>query len=463
MAKYDVVVIGAGAAGLTAASLLAVEGKSVCLLERSPYLGGRGMAVPDEGFTVNVGGHLIEDPGSGLTKVFEHVGKTLQHGEVSAEMPVWDHENNRWGSIRDRYSGSKGELKKVIKALLNTEWDELDRWDDRPLRQWLHQHTDDQGVVDLFEFITVLECMTDHWWDHSASDNLFVRKMHFAERGTAAYSCWPGQGWDGMWADLADAFTAAGGDLRLSTPVERVVIEDGVTKGVAIARQPRVLPNEFFEEEILEADHVICTLPVWHVLNVVDESDLPDWYAEQIKFLAQDKFRIAWIGLYLATEEPVHQYDPRELSTWLKTPNTELSGFMFNQTAMDPSCSPEGTQLHVMGGIFPGEKGRDRAWLRRQTEQFEADVAQMWPGFAKTVWRRRHLVFEPSFGVIQKPGLVGAYRPHWNPPRPEGLWFAGETFRSRGIGTDRAARAALTVVEEYLGRRLSTFGDGWRY
>ena len=32
MAQYDVVVIGAGAAGLTAASLLAVEGQRVCLL-----------------------------------------------------------------------------------------------------------------------------------------------------------------------------------------------------------------------------------------------------------------------------------------------------------------------------------------------------------------------------------------------------------------------------------------------
>ena len=139
------------------------------------------MAVPDEGFKVNVGGHLIEDPGSGLTKVFEHVGKELVHGKVSAEMPVWDHEKQAWGSIRDRYSGSKAELKKVIKALLETPCDELDHWDDRPLRQWLHQYTDDQGVIDLFEFITVLECMTDEWWDHSASDNLYVRKMHFAE------------------------------------------------------------------------------------------------------------------------------------------------------------------------------------------------------------------------------------------------------------------------------------------
>lgn len=46
------------------------------------------MALPDEGFIVNLGGHLIEDGGSGITKVFEHVGKELVHGEVSNEMPI---------------------------------------------------------------------------------------------------------------------------------------------------------------------------------------------------------------------------------------------------------------------------------------------------------------------------------------------------------------------------------------
>jgi hypothetical protein len=55
--------------------LLAKEGKRVVVLDRSPYIGGRAMALPDEGFIVNLGGHLIEDGGSGITKVFEHVGK----------------------------------------------------------------------------------------------------------------------------------------------------------------------------------------------------------------------------------------------------------------------------------------------------------------------------------------------------------------------------------------------------
>ena len=51
MSKCDVVVIGAGAAGLSAGALLAAEGKSVQVLERSPHLGGRALAVEDEGFT----------------------------------------------------------------------------------------------------------------------------------------------------------------------------------------------------------------------------------------------------------------------------------------------------------------------------------------------------------------------------------------------------------------------------
>ena len=35
------------------------------------------------GYLINLGGHLVEDSGSGITKVFEHVGKKLVHGPTS--------------------------------------------------------------------------------------------------------------------------------------------------------------------------------------------------------------------------------------------------------------------------------------------------------------------------------------------------------------------------------------------
>ncbi len=56
-----VVGIGAGAAGLSRRALLAKGGKRLTLAEASPWLGGRGMAVPEEGFGLNVGANLLED------------------------------------------------------------------------------------------------------------------------------------------------------------------------------------------------------------------------------------------------------------------------------------------------------------------------------------------------------------------------------------------------------------------
>jgi len=463
MASYDVVVIGAGAAGLSAGALLAKEGKSVLVCEQSPYLGGRAMAVKDQGYTVNIGGHLVEDGGSGITRIFENVGKKLIHGKVNAEMPVWDHEKLQWGSIRDRYATDKTELKKVIKALVNTSWEELDQWDDRNLREWIHQYTRDQGVVDLFEFISVLECLTDETWDHSASDNLFVRKMHYEEKHMAAYSCWPGQGWDGMWRDLADACTEHGGEIRMNTTVSRAVIDNGEIKGVEIPRDPIINTLEAAEVDFIETGCVISTLPVWNVLDVVPESDLPNWYSGQIKHLAQDKYRVSWLGLYIATDEPVYHYDPKELATWVHDPVAGLPGFFFTQSNMDPTSAPPGKHLHVMGGVIPGSKAADKEYVRKNFDKFEQGMGIMYPGLKKPVWRRRTLVFNPGFGVIQKPCLVGSYRPHWRAPNVAGLYFASETFKSRGIGVDRAARAALSCVEDYLGRRLDGFEETWRY
>ena len=464
MAKYDAVVIGAGAAGLSAAGLLAKEGKSVLLVERAPFIGGRAMEIPDEDFKIQFGGHLVEDTGSGIMKIAEHLGFTIQEGPLSTDMPVWDHTEERWGSIRDRYSGSnRQELKKVIQALIDAPYESFEEWDDKPLRAWMLQHTDDQGVIDLFEFLAVLECLTDNWWDHSASENLFVRKLHYGEKQKAGYSFWPVGGWDGIWDNFARAITSRGGDVRTSTTVNRVVIEDGITKGVLIARSPKELPNEIFEEEFVEADIVISTLPVWHVLNVVPEDALPDWYAGQIKYLSRDEYRVTWMGQYIATEEPGPALDRYELSTWLHAPLTRTPGFLFEQTAYDPSTAPPGVHLYVMGGVIPGSRGRDENYLRDMFDKFTREMAMMYPVFEKAVWRRRHLVFEPAFGVLSKPMLVGKYRPHWRAPNVEGLYFASETFRSRMIGTDRAARAALTVVEEILGRRLWPIEDGWRY
>ena len=459
---FDVVVVGAGAAGLTAAALLARQGRSVAVVERSERLGGRAAVHVDEGFALHLGGHHLEDPGSGITTIFEVLGLRLEHGPQSTDLLAYE-QGSGWASLRDRYSTDKAELKKVITALVETPFRELDDWDDRTLREWLDRNTDDQGVKDLFEYLAVLECLTENWWDHSASESLFVRKMHYGERRTAGYSTWPVGGWDAVFEALAGVVTGSGGVVRLGATVDTVLIEGHEVVGVALTRGDAAAPNEVLGGEILEAPCVICTVPVWDVLSVVPERALPDWYVDNVKRFATDATRVTWAGLWLATEEPVPISDRMELLTWRYGPQTGTSGFLYEYTSLDPGTAPPGHHLYSLGSVLSSDDARDPTALRAHFARFEAEVVKMNPGLATSVWRRRHLVHDPSFGVRAQPLKVGRYRPHWQVPTVDGLLFASESFRSRGIGIDRAARAGLTAVETYLGRPVAGLENTWRY
>lgn len=460
--KCDVVVIGAGAAGLMAAAMVAHHGRSVVVVERDDILGGRAAMREDDGFTLHLGGHHLEDPGSGITKMFHVLGIELEHGPQSTDLLAFE-QGQGWQSMRERYATDKAELKKVITALVEMSFAEIDEWDDRTLREWLDSQTDDRGVKDLFEYLAVLECLTENWWDHSASENLYVRKMHYQERRTAGYSTWPVGGWNALFSRLGGAIIDKGGSIRLGTTVQNVIIEDGQVLGVQLERPDASLPNEVLDGEVIEAPAVICTVPVWEVLNVVPERALPEWYADQIKRFATDATRVTWAGLWMATTEPVPVSDRMELLTWRYGPNTNTSGFLYEYTSLDASTAPPGHFLYAAGSVLSSEDARDAAALRSHFAKFEKDIVDMHPPLGGTVWQRRHLVHDPSFGVRAQPTKVGRYRPHWRVPNVEGLLFASESFRSRGIGIDRAARAGLTAVETYLGHRVAGLEETWRY
>ena len=61
MVHYDVVVVGGGLAGLTAASLVSAGGKSVCVLESRDRVGGRtsSLVLNDTGIRFDEGGQWV--------------------------------------------------------------------------------------------------------------------------------------------------------------------------------------------------------------------------------------------------------------------------------------------------------------------------------------------------------------------------------------------------------------------
>ena len=176
MSRYDVIMVGAGTAGLVCGSLLAKSGKRVAIVEKHRYLGGRAMEQRFRGHQIGLGSHLVEDPGDSLQRVCELVGAPLGYSERSDSMPFWD--TDRWRPIQEYYGGgAKAGLKRCIEALIETPYEELDRWDHASLREWMGQYTSEEGVFQVWEAISVLEQITFKPFEHSASENLYTRKL----------------------------------------------------------------------------------------------------------------------------------------------------------------------------------------------------------------------------------------------------------------------------------------------
>jgi phytoene dehydrogenase-like protein len=75
----DVVVIGGGLAGLTAALSLGRAGKQVILLEKAAALGGRAASQQKDGYTFNLGPHALYRSGAAYQH-FREIGLTLAGG-----------------------------------------------------------------------------------------------------------------------------------------------------------------------------------------------------------------------------------------------------------------------------------------------------------------------------------------------------------------------------------------------
>ena len=114
--------------------------------------------------------------------------------------------------------------------------------------------------------------------------------------------------------------------------------------------------------------------------------------------LAQDQFRIAWLGLYLAADEPVPVLDRRELSTWLARARPRASrASSSSRPRWTRRPRPRASTCTSCGGIIPGAKGTRRALPRRDVRAVRARHRRRCTRASRTpIWRRRHLVFEPS-------------------------------------------------------------------
>ncbi len=230
--EFDVVVIGAGAGGLTAAARLVASGHRVLVVEAADRLGGRASSEQIDGFTVNIGAIAIERGGV-FEETFDLLGVPLDLREPNpATVFRIDHKfvnvtKGGWGLLL-------GGLTKQA-ARIGAKFSDA-RGGDLPeaklsMAEWLAGYTRNKTVHALFRNLCAAIFAAN-------ADEVPARAFltYFAVKGAFKRFGFCPRGTIGLWNDLAAGIRAHGGTIWTGCLVSGLRVADGRVTGVDLVR-----------------------------------------------------------------------------------------------------------------------------------------------------------------------------------------------------------------------------------
>jgi 15-cis-phytoene desaturase len=284
---YDAVVIGSGLSGLSAACQISQHKKNVLLLEGAPQVGGRTSNWKRDGMDVESGIHkftgvykelpaLIRSAGLRMGDLFEY------HDEV--EIRVAEGGDRNAHPRKERRSGRFGAaplfapIKTLLGALGNVQI--LSLWD-----KWKLMRITSAGLAEYLKYPDHLDTMSiaQYFKAHGASDNLintvvwslsgglfFIPPERYSAHAffslmwvstkrslTSRVAIFKGGMTDVMCKPIADHCVRRGGELRLNTRVDRLLVEDGRVVGVVANGQSFRAPRVVLATNLAPAQKII--------------------------------------------------------------------------------------------------------------------------------------------------------------------------------------------------------------
>lgn len=164
--QVDVVVVGAGMAGLSAARMLARAKKKVVVLEARDRVGGRVKSGTLAGHTIDVGGMWVGPTQTRLLAMLDEYGikkqKQFLDGkdimEFDGKRMVGDREDLLLDpAARAEYDRAIAELNELVASVpIDAPWSmpNAEKLDDMTVEDWIRSHTSNQAVIDYMQIAT---------------------------------------------------------------------------------------------------------------------------------------------------------------------------------------------------------------------------------------------------------------------------------------------------------------------
>ncbi|MDX6454230.1 MAG: hypothetical protein QOD48_337 [Gaiellaceae bacterium] len=417
--RYDALVIGAGAGGLSAAARLAHRGYRTLVVERRDRVGGRASSVDEDGFIVNTGAIAIEYGGM-LEETFRTVGAPF---EIRIPSPATKFR------IRGREVAlAGGTLGVLVNGALKRGARVLGSDDERTtVREWLGGYTTNRTVHAIFRNLCAAIFAVN-------SDELPVKAFmtYFIEKGAFRAFGFSPTGTVGLMQGLADVVAEHGGEVWLNSSVTALAARGSRVAGARVARDGGMVVD-------VEAEIVISNAGPDATVALCGRDRFDSAYLDRMD---RDLRSTANIVVNVASREPL-----------LRAPGIVTFGItrrlcnMANLTATCPELAPQGWHLYVAYGVpIPAVGDFD------ERAEVEATLQDLRDEFERFDERARILSIRVMRGdwPAQR-SIAGLDLPRETPL--ENLWNVGDGVRTYANGGIQAcAETAKLVVEQVLER-----------
>lgn len=476
--KPDAVVVGSGIGGSALAALLASRGKSVTVLERNSFAGGRCASYEKEGFVVDVFVHMFgrceKGPfGEILRRAGRPDGIRWWHASPGSR-PVlivdeepFPHPDPSFSSPEERAAAYRAfglgekdieEALRICETIETMPYEKTFELDNTPYSHWLRSFTDSKTLLGLeHQQILLYSVITPK----EASAGEMIRMIANARKD--ANIGYPFGGCGAVPEALLSVVRDSGGTVRLNTAVSGVLVEKGRAVGVVLEdgeeiRAPLIVSNAGIRETMLK---------------YVGERCLPPDYVESIRSLTTGKLvegtPMGMIYLKLALDEPVidapvvfrnvREGTIQGLAELMQgiledKPPGDYKGiniFIPVPSNMDPALAPPGKQLVNFYGLAPVHSKDWDAWVNYHLGYLytlfpEVEHHLMWYDFSTLarINKCSGRLHPDIIGIAQSVGQTGSARP--SPVTPiENLYLVGADVGRDNIGTELAAESALRL------------------
>jgi prolycopene isomerase len=346
----------------------------------------------------------------------------------------------------------------VLGRMASLSDEEISEMDALSWEDWMDRAGLPEPVRRLLSALSMIMTTLSHPSEQAAGEVLYIARENLQKKRQVLSANYPDGGMAAITNPLQEAVKAGGGEIVTGCEVQEVIIENNAAKGVRIPHRAHASPYppeyRVLETERVLADIVVLALPSYHLHRVLDlhpsRTALPSWWIRWIRETSTEITGL--VGYILGLREPVSQ--KRCFFSALTLPNTGLPFQAFPASTYDPSCAPEGKQLLHTDCVIDYDDVRNPFTVRRKLEAMWKDLDLLFPGFeGKLEWRLPYKTVGCD-GLARKPGLVGNYKPDVEAPGVRGLFFAGDTYRGRGLAMNGAARSAMLCADR-IQERLS--------